>query len=212
MNHRVRPAPHDRLRRADVLRAASARLDEAAGRGPAAEDLLGVALGTPGVPEAFVDEVDVVGGLLLRRHARLTAELDRALSSQPRDLARAVELGWAATARGLPGIGALLDQQRGRPATPALEQMLRRADGKEHARLAQAAGLSSLADPRLDPAAEQVGGRLVRRARALVHQDEADRVRTGPRRVGTAVDQRVARPKVGASPRFVQRIRALLAA
>jgi hypothetical protein len=99
--------------------------------------------GTDLFPDVFADELDLLGALWLRWHARLSANLDRALGRQPIDREAAVAAAWARTADECPGLRLVLDQYAARPADQRMAQALRRAQHKEHARLAAAAGLAS---------------------------------------------------------------------
>ncbi len=51
----------------------------------------------PGVAEHFTDELDLVGALLLKWHARLSGNVERALGREPLDLESAGSSGLAST-------------------------------------------------------------------------------------------------------------------
>ena len=67
-------------------------------------------LQVPGVAENFTDEVDLVGALLLKWHARLSGNIERALMREPMDLESAVSSAWRATAEQLPGVRLVIDR------------------------------------------------------------------------------------------------------
>ncbi len=149
--------------RGQVLRDARSRLDDAVATATAPADLLDVALATPGAEAAFADAVDLVGALLLRWHARLSAEVERGLAREPRDLPGTVVHAWAETARQLPGLRALVEAELAHPSSEPLLALLERARRRERARLAWAAGLAAGEGP----AAVAAGARLQRAARRL---------------------------------------------
>ncbi|HSK34122.1 MAG TPA: hypothetical protein VK903_11600, partial [Propionicimonas sp.] len=115
----------------------------------------------PGVAEHFTDELDLVGALLLKWHARLSGNIERAMMREPMDLESAVARAWRTTAEQMPGVRMVIDHCVEQPATPEMEQAMNRASEREWARLAAAAGLSS----GLSPAAVEAGRRVVDRAR-----------------------------------------------
>lgn len=140
-------------RRAEVLRAALAAIESRRdGRLP---------LDLPGVTEVFADDLDLLGALALRWHARLTGAVDREHQRTPRDLPGATERAWARAADELPGLRAVLDQQRSHPRDAATARATARATAKERALLAAAAGLAAPDDPR----GVAVGGRVEQAAR-----------------------------------------------
>jgi hypothetical protein len=174
----------------------------------------------PGVTENFRDELDLIGALLLKWHARLSGNIERALTLEPMDLESAVANAWATTAEQMPGVRMVIDryvdeaEDELNPATspqmsPELSRAMNRAREHELARLATAAGLAS----RQDATAVQVGRRVEELARlrlsasatAPVDQvpvDEVpvDQVPTGQTATG------------GATTSFVDRIKAVIAA
>jgi hypothetical protein len=101
---------------------------------------------SPGVVEHFADEPDLVGALLLKWHARLSGNVERALAHEPRDLPGAVVSAWCTTAGQLPGVRRAVD----RCAAEGLAETRRtldRAREREWSRLALAAGLASAPGP-----------------------------------------------------------------
>ena len=97
----------------------------------------------PGVAENFTDELDLVGALLLRWHARLSGNIERAMASEPLDLESAVASAWRTTAEEMPGVRMVIDRSTAAPATPEMERAMNRAHDRETAYLAIAAGRSS---------------------------------------------------------------------
>src|SRR3954454_4287590 len=71
----------------------------------------------PGVAENFTDDIDLVGALLLKWHARLSGNLERALMRQPMDLQAAVASAWWTTAEQLPGVRLVIDRCMEDPQT-----------------------------------------------------------------------------------------------
>lgn len=184
-----------RHRRGEVLRHVSDRLAQLDLQGPGSTTrALEVALDAAGVADTFADDVDLVGALLLRWHARLSARIEGALASEPADLPGAVSRAWAAAALDLPGVRRLVDEQCDTPSTPAMRALVERARDKERARLAWAAGLAAGEGP----AAVAAGARLERAARD----------RLALRTPSTTPVPTTTRT----SPGFVQRLRALVAA
>jgi hypothetical protein len=100
-------------------------------------------MSVPGVAENFTDELDLVGALLLKWHARLSGNVERALMREPLDLEAAVAAAWRNTAEELPGVRMVIDRCREAPTTPEMEHAMIRAHDREAAYLAAAAGLSS---------------------------------------------------------------------
>src|SRR6476469_8450597 len=74
----------------------------------------------PGVTENFADELDLVGALLLKWHARLSGNIERALMLEPMDLEAAVASAWRTTAEQLPGVRLVVDRCIKLPATPEM--------------------------------------------------------------------------------------------
>lgn len=176
-------------RRGDVLRAvvetADARRD-----GVLPTDV-------PGVAEHFVDDLDLLAALLLRWHARLSGNIERALMLQPLDLEHAVARAWRRTCDDMPGVRAVIDEAIAAPADEAMAQALRRAQEREWIRLAQAAGLANDESR----AAARAGRRLEERARNLELEPS----------LADAMPAPVA-SHVAETASLVQRIRAVLAA
>ena len=97
----------------------------------------------PGVAENFTDELDLVGALLLRWHARLSGNIERAMANEPLDLESAVASAWRTTAEEMPGVRMVIDRSTAAPATPEMERAMNRAHDRETAYLAIAAGRSN---------------------------------------------------------------------
>lgn len=119
--------------------------------------------GTPVVPGAFADELDVLGAVLLAWHAGLSGNIERELGNQPMDLEAAVVRAWARTADARPGLRLIADQYLAHPVDDQMARVLRRAQHKERAGLAAAAGLAFDEGP----AAVEAGHRLETAARGL---------------------------------------------
>jgi hypothetical protein len=154
----------------------------------------------PGVAENFTDEVDLVGALLLKWHARLSGNIERTLMREPMDLESAVASAWATTAGQMPGVRMILDRCVEQPATPEMEQAMGRASEREWVRLAAAAGLSS----GQGPAAVEAGRRVAERARDGLAELAAA--------VTEAASEGPAHRATPARESFVERIKAVLAA
>ena len=118
-------------------------------------------MGVPGVAENFTDELDLVGALMLRWHARLSGNIERALTDEPIDLPSAVAAAWRTTAEEMPGVRMVIDRSMSAPADPEMERAMNRAHDREAAYLATAAGLSS----GNSPAAVAAGRRVEKLAR-----------------------------------------------
>ena len=156
-------------------------------------------LDVPGVQEAFTDDIDLVGALCLKWHARLSGNLERALVSEPMDLESAVASAWRTTADQMPGVRLVIDRATELPTTEELGAAMHRARRAERARLAQAAGLANDAGD----AAVQAGERIEQRARqGMPRAAVAPPVAPAPRHRADPSDRES----------FVQRIRAVLAA
>lgn len=181
-------------RRGDVLRAVVDDLD-ARRDGVLPMDL-------PGVAETFRDEIDLLGAVHLKWHARLSGNIERALMEQPLDLEGAVAAAWQRTSEDLPGIRAVLDHYTAHPTSAEMATVLERAHEKEYAGLARAAGLSSDDGPR----SVAIGRRVAERGRAGL-TGSAD----APTHVATVPSQPVADDEPD-SPSLVERIRAVLTA
>jgi hypothetical protein len=159
-------------------------------------------VGVPGVSEKFTDEVDLVGALLLKWHARLSGNLERALTREPLDLQSAVAGAWRATAEQMPGVRLVIDRCADHPATPEMEHAMNRAREHEWMRLATLAGLASSQDSSALAAGRRVED-LAREGLDLA----VGRPSTEP-----AAATPVVEPKPAPGPSFVDRIRAVLAA
>lgn len=148
----------------------------------------------PGVPETFRDELDLIGALALKWHARLSGNIERELMDQPMDLEAAITNAWRTTSHEAPGIRAILDHYTASPSDEEMAAALTRAQEKEWLKLATVAGLAN--DDSV-PAA-RAGERITRNAR------------TG----APAPAPVVSTPTVDAvaTPSLVDRIRAVLAA
>jgi hypothetical protein len=147
----------------------------------------------PGVPETFRDELDLIGALALKWHARLGGNIERELMTQPLDLEGAVTNAWRTTSAEAPGIRMILDHYTESPSDPEMAAALTRAQEKEWLKLAAAAGL---ANDDSAPAA-RAGERLTLNARSGAP--------TPAPASTTTVDEVV-------TPSLVDRIRAVLAA
>lgn len=115
----------------------------------------------PGVSEHFRDELDLIGALQLKWHARLSGNIERALVLEPMDLESAVATAWRTTAEQMPGVRMIIDRFVEDPTGPAMAAAMSRSREHELARLATAAGLAS--GP--DHAAVEAGRRVERQAR-----------------------------------------------
>ena len=180
-------------RRGDVLNAvvetADRRLDGA------------LPLDVPGVAERFVDDIDLIGALLLKWHARLSGNIEQALAHEPTDLESAVSGAWRRTAEQMPGVRLLVDRATDQPQTEEMAAAMQRARHAERIRLAQAAGLANDASGR----AAAAGARIERSAReglsVKASSPAAASIRP-PRRMPSDRDRES----------FVRRIKAVLAA
>lgn len=97
----------------------------------------------PGVAENFESELDLIGALLLKWHARLSVNIERALQCEPLDRELAVGRAWRSTAEQLPGVRMIIDRCAEHPVNLEMERAMTRASRGEQARLALAAGLAS---------------------------------------------------------------------
>src|SRR5690349_1101451 len=88
----------------------------------------------PGVTENFTDEIDLVGALLLKWHARLSGNIERALLREPMDLEAAVAAAWRTTAEQLVGVRLVIDQCMLAPETAEMATAMERAREREWAR------------------------------------------------------------------------------
>jgi hypothetical protein len=141
----------------DVIAAADQRRD---GRLP---------MDVVGVSAVFADELDLLGALQLKWHTRLSGRIEREQAQQPMDLKAAVVRAWQQTADELPGLRAILDEQRARPAGEAAALIMVKSAAKEHALLAVMAGLASAPDARAAAAGAgiEAEARAARRKAAL---------------------------------------------
>ena len=115
-----------------------------------------------GVGETFADDLDVLAALQLKWHTRLAGRIEREQLSQPMDLRAAVVRAWHQTADELPGVRAVLDEARLRPADAATAEIMRKSAAKEHVLLAVMAGEASAQDAR----AAAAGARIEAEAQA----------------------------------------------
>ena len=99
-----------------------------------------------GVSATFADDLDLLAALQLKWHTRLAGRIEREQMTQPMDLRAAVVRAWHRTADELPGIRAILDEQRLRPADEATAEVMRKSAAKEHVLLAVMAGQASAHD------------------------------------------------------------------
>ena len=204
---------NDQHRRGDVLRAVETAADQRR------DGVLPT--GVPGVAETFADEADLVGALLLRWHARLSARLERSLAADPMDLTQAVASAWAATARDRAGVRLVLDRAVAGPDSAAA-RVAQRAQELERGRLAVAAGLASAHGPR----AVEAGRRVEELARegldlhalpvpagpGTAAPETTEQTTPTPAPASDPPRQRHGAAPVHDGPSFVDRIRAVLAA
>lgn len=115
-----------------------------------------------GVNETFRDELTLLSALQLHWFARLSGRLERRLARQPEDLETTAVRAWAATAREMPGVRAVLDRSAAQPTSAEMATLMDRATSRELTLLASAAGHS--AESGADLVA--LGALLERRARA----------------------------------------------
>ena len=99
-----------------------------------------------GTSATFADDLDLLAALLLKWHTRLAGRIEREQMTQPMNLRASVVRAWHQTADELPGIRAILDQQRLRPVDAATAEVLRKSTDKEHVLLAVMAGEASAHD------------------------------------------------------------------
>ena len=115
----------------------------------------------PGVADNFRDEMDLLAALLLKWHARLSGNIERALTSEPLELEEAVASAWRRTSEQMPGVRAIIDRATQFPQGREMADNLARAQEKEWLRLAAAAGVATGGSRR----AAEAGQRIVRLAR-----------------------------------------------
>ena len=125
-------------RRGDVLRDVIAAADQRRD-GVLPSDVDGVAA-------TFADDLDLLAALQLKWHTRLAGRIEREQLTQPMDLRASVVRAWHRTADELPGIRAVLDEARLRPADEATAEVMRKSAAKEHVLLAVMAGAASAHD------------------------------------------------------------------
>ncbi|MCL8025622.1 hypothetical protein [Nocardioides bruguierae] len=151
-------------RRGEILRAVIAAADHRCD-GLLPTDVPGVRAATH---PAFADDLDLLGALQLRWHARLAGRIEReqsaGRSAGHRTLADAVVAAWRATADEMPGVRLVLDRAATAPTDERTAAAFARARAKEHATLAVAAGLAGTSDAE-DPRALAAGERLEEAAR-----------------------------------------------
>ncbi|MFL6060456.1 MAG: hypothetical protein ACJ72E_04420 [Marmoricola sp.] len=147
----------------------------------------------PGITETFHNDLDLIGALSMKWHARLSGNIERELMAQPMDLEAAITHAWRKTSQESPGIRMILDRYTTSPTDPEMAAAMAKAQEKEWLKLASAAGLANDESA----AAARAGERVTRNARtgAVVP------AQTGPRDVDRVV-----------TPSLVDRIRAVLAA
>jgi hypothetical protein len=160
-------------------------------------------LDVPGVAERFVDEIDLIGALLLKWHARLSGNIEQALAQEPTDLESAVSGAWRRTAEQMPGVRLLVDRATDLPGTEEMAAAMQRARHAERIRLAQAAGLANDASGR----AAAAGARIERAARKGLSEQP-------PAPASAPASTRTSRllPSDRDRESFVRRIKAVLAA
>lgn len=150
-----------------------------------------------GVAETFADELDLIAGMYLKWHARLSGNLDDAMAPESVDPDVTVARAWEKTAQQLPGIRKLIDNYTQNPVDDRMRTALDKAQRKEWASLAFAAGITQVPGT----TAEQAGRQIQEMGRGLT---EVDRVTAAPKKKvvnATAVDTN-----------FVNRIKAALVA
>jgi hypothetical protein len=157
----------------------------------------------PGVAETFHDELDLLAALWLKWNARLSGNIERALTAQPMDLEDAIASAWCLTGEQLPGVRLILDRYLESPSDPEMAAALRRASEKEWLRLAAAAGLANDESP----AAARAGRQVELKARSTLAQRTVEDVLSGsPTDVAADPDVDLG------TPTLVDRIKAALAA
>jgi hypothetical protein len=166
-----------------------------------------------GVTHNFADELDLVGALLLKWHARLSGNIERALVREPMDLEAAVAAAWRTTAEQLPGVRLVVDRCTLWPETAEMEQAMERAREREWVRLATAAGLASAQSP----AAVAAGRRVEELAREGLSSElvlDAPEPVDHPENTSTteADTTEIETAATSATESFVDRIKAVLAA
>ena len=102
-----------------------------------------------GVATVFADDLDLLGALQLKWHTRLAGRIEREQAHQPMDLKAAVVRAWRETADELPGIRAILDEQRARSARVEHARERAAQDGERDVSHPQRAG--GLGELRMGP-------------------------------------------------------------
>jgi hypothetical protein len=153
----------------------------------------------PGVAETFRDELDLIAALWLKWNARLSGNIERALTAEPLDLEDTIASAWRLTGEQLPGTRLILDRYVDSPSSPEMAAALDRAKEKEWCRLAEAAGRANGESP----AAARVGRQIELGARSARIEPVADAA-VSDIDAPTIVDE--------GSPSLVERIKAVLAA
>lgn len=97
----------------------------------------------PGVGETFDGDLDLLSALMLRWHARLSGQIERALALEPMDLEHAVACAWYRANAELPGVRLIIDHYTNEPLDEVMAAALLRAQRRERMRLAAAAGASN---------------------------------------------------------------------
>ncbi len=169
----------------------------------------------PGVAENFTDEIDLVGALLLKWHARLSGNIERALMREPMDLEAAVASAWRATAEQLPGVRLVVD----RCTLLARDHRDGRGDGARPRARVGPAGPGRRPRQRRGSAAVEAGRRVEEQAREGLALEPVVEPTTRPRpqrprplaRTATRRPPRT-RPTRHPTESFVDRIKAVLAA
>ncbi len=163
----------------------------------------------PGVAENFADELDLIGALLLKWHARLSGNIERAMLREPLDLESAVAAAWHLTAEEMPGVRLVVDRCVEQPVSPEMERALARAREMEWSRLAIAAGLANTQDQ----AAVAVGRRVEEHARIGLARSETEFEADSATEIAPVDAAPQATPGVHrATGSFADRIKAVLAA
>jgi predicted TIM-barrel fold metal-dependent hydrolase len=161
----------------------------------------------PGVAENFTDEIDLAGALLLKWHARLSGNIERALMREPMDLEAAVASAWQTTAEQMPGVRLVVDRCTQWPQTDEMASAMEHARELEWIRLATAAGLANDQGPH----AAEVGRRVEELAReGLARGTESPVLAEAP--AGDTPTAESVHDDDTPSESFVDRIKAALAA
>lgn len=129
-----------------------------------------------GIEETFGNEETLLAAVQLRWYSRLSGRIERRLAKQVDDREEAVVRAWAATARKMAGVRAVLDHYRVSPPSDEMARVVARGAAREHELLALSAGLVA----ERGEEALVVGARLEERARAL-HAVPVPRGQQNPR-------------------------------